>query len=220
MNLKCPVCGKESKQIHPSGFAMEVDDECIEWPEDGELVPTDEKIWCRREKMPQTDEVYTVKVTYPFQHELGEEFQTLFMPAYSYFNGWEERPEEIFKSAIVKCRLEQVLEEHIKHSWVKVVVLEVIPLYEICKTLPAVKYDENVAWSMEEYTNKFEYKCWKYYSWSCQSDVGGWALVFTDEEGVNHLILANDWLMCDTHTYCGNIILEQEVLEQFKRQKG
>lgn len=216
MILKCPVCGKEPKHKISSGFAMEVYDECVEWPEDGELVPTDEKFLCRQEKMPQTDEVYTVKVIYPFQRELGEEFQILFMPAYSYFNGWEECPEEIFESAIVRCRLEQVLEGHIKHSWVKVVVLEVIPLQEIYKTLPAVKYDENVAWSMEEYTDKLEYECWKYYSWNCQSDVGGWSLIFTDEAGMNHLVLANDWLMCDTHTYCGNIILEQEVLERFK----
>ena len=59
---------------------------------------------------------------------------------------------------------------------------------------------------------------WKYYSWNCEGDVGGWSLVYVDEACVNHLILSNEWMMCDEHTYCGNIILEQEVLDRFKKK--
>ena len=75
---------------------------------------------------------------------------------------------------------------------------------------------ENSTRLIEMCQDLFEYKCWKYYSWNCQGDVGGWALVYVDEACVNHLILANEWMMCDEYTYCGNIILEQEVLENLK----
>ena len=36
------------------------------------------------------------------------------MPGMAYFNGWDEAPEELFQSAVVKCRMNQVAEEHIK----------------------------------------------------------------------------------------------------------
>ena len=213
MIYKCPVCGNTPSHKKASGFALEVEDECIEWPEAGEIVPTDEKYWCRRNELPQVGELHTVKVTYPFNHELGEEFWVLFMPGLSYFNGWEEYPDEIAKSGIIKCRFEQILEEHIKHGWIQVTVLEVVPLAEVCKVLRAVNYDEDTDWNVEEYDDKLEYGCWKYYSWNCQGDVGGWSLIYTDEMGVHHIILRNQWLMCDSHTYCGNIILEKEALE-------
>lgn len=89
-------------------------------------------------------------------------------------------------------------------------ILEVIPLREISGILPAVQYDECVDWNIEQYKDKLEHGCWKYYSWSCQSDVGGWCLIHIDEAGVQHLVLVSDWLMRETNTYCGNIILQNE----------
>ncbi len=43
MIFKCPVCGNTPSHKTASGFALEVEDECIEWPEEGESVPTDEQ---------------------------------------------------------------------------------------------------------------------------------------------------------------------------------
>jgi len=65
-----------------------------------------------------------------------------------------------------------------------VTVLEVVHLAEVCKVLQAVNYDEDTDWNVKEYEDKLEYGCWKYYSWNCQSDVGGWSLIYTDETGV------------------------------------
>ena len=78
------------------------------------------------------------------------------MPGLSYFNGWDTAPEELFQSAVVKCRMEQMIEE----SWIKVTILEAIPLQEVSKRFPAVDNGENSAWRVTECENLFEYKYW------------------------------------------------------------
>jgi hypothetical protein len=213
MVFKCPVCGKVSKQKPDSDFTIELYENALDWPKNGEQIPLD-KYYDRLGTVPQVGEKRLVNVMYPFRQEIGEEFWNLFMPGMSYFNGWDTTPEELFQSAVVKCRMEQVIEE----SWIKVTILEAIPLQEVSKRFPAVDNGENSAWRVTECENLFEYKCWKYYSWNCEGDVGGWSLVYVDEACVNHLILSNEWMMCDEHTYCGNIILEQEVLDRFKKK--
>lgn len=218
MIFKCPVCDREPGQKPSLDFAIELYENAVDWPENGKQIPLDKKYYDRLQNMPQAGEKRIVRVTYPFHQEIGEEFWSLFMPGMSYFNGWEEAPEELFQSAVVKCCMEQVLEKHIKEGWIQVTILEVIPLQEIAKRFQAIENGENSAYFVTECEDLFEYKCWKYYSWNCQSDVGGWALVYVDEACVNHLILANEWLMCNEQTYCGNIILEQEVLERFQRK--
>lgn len=207
MMLKCPVCGKMPKQKHSTDFAIELYENALEWPEDGERIPIDKKYYDILGTAPHVGQKRFVKVRYPFHQKIGEDFWTLFMPWMSYLNGWDEAPEELYQSAIVKCRMEQVAEEYIRESWVKVTVLDVIPLQEVSKRFPAVENRENSAWLVTKYEDLFEYKCWKYFSWNCQGDVGGWSLVYVDELGVNHFILANEWIMCDEHTWCGNVIV-------------
>lgn len=216
MILKCPVCGKQPEKKMMSDFVIELYENAVDWPKNGEQIPADNKYFDRLGTAPQVGERRFVKVMYPFCQEIGEEFWCLFMPGMSYFNGWDTAPEELFLSAVVKCRMEKEKEEYINEGWINVTILEAIPLQEVYNRFPAVENGENSAWRVVECDELFEYECWKYYSWNCEGDVGGWSLVYVDETGVNHLILANDWMMCDEHTYCGNVILEQEVLEQFK----
>ena len=213
MVVKCPICGNVPKQKNELYFAVELYESALDWPKNGEQIPLD-KFYDRLEEMPQVGEKRFVNVMYPFHQEVGEEFWSLFMPGTSYFNGWDTAPEELFQSAVVKCCMEQVIEE----SWIEITILEVIPLHKISKKFPVVDNGENSAWRVTKCEDLFEYKCWKYYSWNCQGDVGGWSLVYVDEACVNHLILSNEWMMCDEHTYCGNIILEQDVFESFKRK--
>lgn len=216
MLFKCPVCGNLPKQKPVPDFEIELYENAVEWPENGEHIPLDKNYYERLGTAPQVGERRFVNVRYPFHQEIGDKFWCLFMPGMSYFNGWDEAPEELFLSAVVKCSMVQVEEENIKDGWIKVEILESISLQEVSKRFPSLENGENNAWRVTECEDLFEYKCWKYYSWNCQSDVGGWSLVYVDEGCVNHLILANEWTMCDEHTYCGNIVLEQEVLERFQ----
>lgn len=39
-----------------------------------------------------------------------------------------------------------------------------------------------------------------------------------DRDIIPYIHAENEWMMCDEHTYCGNIILEQEVLDRFKKK--
>lgn len=219
MKLKCNVCGAipEKRKLPKAGFVMVAYENCVEWPQLGEKVPTDETAgWQRLLTAPKVGDVHTVKVTFPFDVEVGGEFWTLFEPAYSYFNGWDEKPEEIAQSALVKCRLDRIVEEMIKHSWITISVQDVMMLSDISERIPAVCYDENVAWNIAEFEDKFEYENWTYYSWSGQGDVGGWSLVYTDSLGVHHLILNCEWGMHEDYVYCGNVIVELAELVKFK----
>lgn len=219
MNFKCGVCGATPtlRKTPKAGFAMVAYDNCIEWPWSEDEVPTDREAgWMRLSTPPKVGDVHTVKATFPFNFEIGEEFWTLFMPALSYLNGWEYKPEEIPQSALVKCRVESIIEEKLKYAWIEVRVQDVMMLSDIPDRLPAVSYDEQVDWTIAEFEDRLKYENWTYYDWNAQGDLGGWSLIYTDEAGVHHLILYAQWDFHEDTIYCGNIIVEPCELEKFQ----
>ena len=138
------------KAAKKAGFALTINDENIEWVKGRVDASTGEIIKDSWIEEPQPEETYIIKALPLFKCEAGEEFYGLFMPPLSYLNGWEEYPDDIAKSAIIRCCFEELLVEKIKHSWIKVKILEVIPLKEISGILPAVQYDESVDWNIEQ----------------------------------------------------------------------
>jgi hypothetical protein len=84
------------------------------------------------EEVPVVGEEYSVNVSKSMQTPPGESFWTLFQPAYSLINGWEESPSELGLSCLVHC---QALAE-IETDWQAVRVNDVAGIREIPRRFP------------------------------------------------------------------------------------
>lgn len=213
MQLKCKVCG-EREQIDRTvrkGFADIAYDEIIQWSDFYDNPPPlEETHWTRSNILPKIGEYRLVKVEFPFSFDIGEQFNALFTPAMSFFDGWEEYPEEIEQSAVVSCKLERVAAQNEYSAWISVKILKVIMFSDMYKVYPVIATRKALeAFDFPERINHFTYKNWSYYSYSVQGDLGEWKLVFTDDAGIRHLVLMGVWDFHTHNIYCGNIINER-----------
>lgn len=209
MNFKCKCCGQivDEKPRFVAGlseFAYNA-----EWLEAGEPVPPlEERFWARADALPKAGERRVIKVGFytPFNSELGERFNVLFQPANSALNGWSEAPEEIERSAIVSGVFEKIVSADEFQAFIEISVTRVTPLSELCRR-PFRKTESLFAGGFGKNVElEFAWRNWEYYSFDAQGDCGDWRLVFTDGEGVRHLILLCDWGWHGGHILFGNSV--------------
>lgn len=210
MQLKCKVCGQmaQTDRRVRAGLADIAYDEIIQWSDFDDHPPSlKETHWTRSSTLPKMGERRLVWVEFPFSFETGEQFNALFMPAMSFFNGWEDYPEDIERSAVVFCRFERIADKDEYSAWIWVEVLKVTMLSELHRVYPAVPSGEALeAFDFSAKIHHFDYGSWACYSFNIQGDLGEWKLIFTDDTGIRHLVLMGVW---DFHThlvYCGNIV--------------
>jgi hypothetical protein len=210
LSFLCSVCGKsgQPEKIVLEGFNIIAYDMMVEWSDftKDDNLESKGKFWERSMKIPIKNESKVVRVKFPFNFEIGESFWLLFVPGTSFFNGWEEHPEEIDQSAIVQCRFDDILYRNEHNTWIEIKILDVIPLLNIVEKFPSKK-DTGYLDSLKsnEYSNVFEYKHWIYYSWSAQGDLGGWGLIYKHSSGKNYMILFSEWSFHYDNVYCGNL---------------
>ena len=157
---------------------------------------------------PKTGDVRTVRVMLPFEEEIGSEFYMDYMPVSAYLDSFE-RAEQFEKSAVVKCRFIEIIAADDYNAWIKVKVLEVIMFPQLAEAFPAYKTDESLEdfWTGCSCTDiDAEDAPWKLISWNAQGDVYEGKVIFTDADGIAHIV----WLNVEdffTHiSYFGNII--------------
>lgn len=89
MKFKCRCCGEyvEQKTELIDGF-IKIAYNSFEWLDRNEEVPgLYDESWNRSEEFPNVDEHRYLKVRSPFYEESGDEFDVLYMPVASYWNG-------------------------------------------------------------------------------------------------------------------------------------
>ena len=178
----------------------------FEWLEAGESVPTlDEKIWTRSESVPKVGEKRFLKVSAPFNQDIGDCFNMLFSPALSALNGWEDYPEELSDSAVVVCKFEGIVQSDEYRAWIEVSVEGVIPLEDLHKHYPCVETTDAVGYGFD-LTLDFRHERWEFYSYSAQGDFGEWRLVYVDDNGLRHIVLIGEYSMHKDFVCCGNVI--------------
>ena len=212
LSFTCKACRK-TEQLQKTvlkGFEIIAYDNIVEWLDILKDVPAiNERIWARALAIPLCSELRPALVRFPFNFELGEHFWTLFMPAWSYLNGWRDYPHEISDSAIVKCRFENIITQSDDCAWVNLYVTEVIPLPTLCEKFPAVVCNKYLNGIKEiESHEVFEYKDWIEYSWSAQGDCGAWGLLYKSNIDNYHMVLYCEWGFHYSNVYCGNIIVD------------
>ncbi|ENW94682.1 hypothetical protein [Acinetobacter dispersus] len=214
--FQCKVCGSQEcrngdKEIN--GFDIIGYEVCVEWSESLNSIPekNENGWWMRLDKMPSLSENRVIHVQQPFNEDIGALFWTLYAPALSSLNGYEEYMEEIESSAFVKCKIESVLFSNDIEAWLKVSINEVKPLTEFSNLLPQ-RQEEISIWSLiYDLENDYiaRYKDWIYYSGQAQGDLGNWLIIKMIEQKP-YLVALGEWTFHQDAAYMCNMLLSDK----------
>lgn len=210
--FKCQYCNKyhEIKKEFPVGFSGWAYPD-MEWSDfEKDVPPLSEKYWERSDKVPKTGEFRIVKVQTPFEERIGDDFYLEYLPASVFFNDYENA-EQIQDSAIVHCRFEEIILADEYSAWIKIKVLKVILLPELSEIYPPYETDRD----LEEYGGMF--RCddiyvidadapWEDVYWTSEGEVGEDKMIYTDTNGIRHLVLMHFLFIDSTIIYFGNIV--------------
>lgn len=195
MIFKCTVCGSTETLSKSSGssFYDIAYDDILQWSDFNSIddVPDVEAKWERSDITPCEGTDRIVRANFPFNFEIGDTFHVLFMPALSFFNSWEEYPEEISQSAVVHCKFDEIISYNDKYAWIIIHIIKVTPLDKLHETYPQAIMEKFEPENKKRAT-LFEYGSWSIYYDSCE-DWGNWYLFFTDSNMEKHMILACRW---------------------------
>ncbi|MDU5145798.1 MAG: hypothetical protein E6230_26875 [Paenibacillus dendritiformis] len=215
--FKCRACKQvaEKNELDSRGFDIVAYEDMMDWSDFSQSVPgLDEQIWQRTITAPSKGEMKKVQVYFPFHMSVGETFWTLFRPALSSFNGWEEHPDEIGSSALVKCRFESILSKNEEKAWITLAIKEVLPLTEICDKLPEKEgagYLDGFKMFGASYVMK--YNEWILFDAGAQGDLGIWALV-RQHSKKSSLVAYGEWGFHSSLVYCANKVLPESELNE------
>ena len=211
--FRCRCCGayvKMNRNI-PRGFVGWAYDNA-EWSDLDENVPEpNENIWERSETAPKVGERRSVKVTSPFDENIGDCFFMEYEPWQIFVNGRDDAPDRIGEGMIVRCRLEKVLKRDEYSAWVRVCVTDAVGMSELAEKYSPAAADR----SFEEYScfdkcmdgnTVLKNNCWECISKNIQGDIGEEELIFTDKNNLRHTVLLNFYAIHESAAYFGNII--------------
>lgn len=183
-----------------------------EWLAKGEdIPPLDKDIWLRSDEFPQVGERRIIKVNAPFRADIGDCLSLLYLPANAALNDWDCAPEELELSAVVHGTFEKVISNDLYAAWTEIAVEEVIPFPELYKRYPCRKVSSLFEDGFGEYTAlDFRWNNWERYAFTAQGDCGEWRLIFTDSEGVRHLLMFCEYGLHGGYVQAGNAVCEAE----------
>ena len=171
---------------------------------------------------PQSGQTRTVKVTVPFRERIGNEFYMEYRPkSYHQFEHRYSTPEDCEGSAIVRCRFTEILASNREEAWIRVLVLDVTMFPQLlvsCETYetdrPLVNFGGLTESRGIDLYVPFSQDPWKVIVLSAQGDVVETKTIYTDENGVNHLILMCECVYGQYLAHFGNIISTRIRAEQ------
>lgn len=115
--------------MSPSRVCLSGFGDCVQWLARADAAGAQAALL---DRMPSIGETHALVVRKPFHAEAGQPFWCLYLPALSFMNGWSEHPDEIVKSALVRCDLQ----DQADGVHVHVTVIDVLPLNRISARFP------------------------------------------------------------------------------------
>ena len=160
--------------------------------------------------IPAAGQIRTVRVQLPFEEEIGNEFYMDYLPVSAFLDSFDTA-EQFERSAIVKCRFAEIIASDEFNAWIKVEVLDVVMFPQLVKVYSEYKTSETleVFWTMCTCVDTDAADgAWELMSWNAQGDIYEGKVIYTDADGVRHIV----WLNIEdffTHiSYFGNIVQE------------
>ncbi len=225
INFQCPTCGNDTKN-EISGyleFSIAGYDDVVLWSDLASEIPqaNESGWWSRSDKLPQIGEERVVNVRHPFNEALNGEFWTLYTPALSSINGWDEHPEEIEQSAFIKCRATNILAQTETEGWVQVEVMDCIRLNEVTRKFSAKNEPHPLFQRIFEFPSRIiqSFGKWQLYQGNAQGDLGNWLLI----ELVNdkpHVVAIGEWSFHQNVAYLGNVVLMDRTYQEMVERCG
>lgn len=205
MNFLCTCCKQritlnkqyrhflEGARIHDLAYHME-------WPvfDDEELAkPVTERKWSDRNIQPQAGDMRILRVKKPFDEAPGAVFTNIYEPWQMFYNGWEsaESPADIGEACAVLCRFGEVLWADDFTAYITVEILHTVPLCRLHEVIPETvtdrKFFEDFGFGAAETEYADAHLLCR--SWSAQGDLGDMQLIYTDDGGRRHELLAGSF---------------------------
>ena len=197
----------EGAGIHDIGYHLA----WMECKQEELSLPVQDRQWLHTNQIPMIGENRILKVTAPFDEELGDTFTTIFEPWQMFLNGWEyaDSPDDIGKACAVLCRFDEILWSDDFSAIISVRVLNTVPLDLLYTVIPVTVTDyrffEKFGEDEEVWTEyEDEHRLYRY--WSAQGDVSQMQLIYTDDQGIRHEVLTSWYAMHDDFYYFGNAV--------------
>jgi hypothetical protein len=168
---------------------------------------------------PARDAEHWLAVGKPFHAALGQEIWCLYQPPLSYYNGWDDRPEELARSALARCKMLAFRDVRAHSALVHVLVTDVLAFPQIVERLPvgetigASLLDQLVPPVRRQAARLGRFS---YLDFNLESDVGTWAVIERREDR-EYLIVAGEWGWHEDHLFAGNSPLDAEAAQALHR---
>lgn len=163
------------------------------------------------DEKPEAGKSYVACVRHPFIAQKGEPFWFLHQPPYSLFNGWDEKPEEIYESLLLHAVLDRVLHRGKDFALIVITIQEVLRVSELHERFSETRDEKVFSAFDDEFARRAQWARWLnyvYVFWDLESDVGIWWLFRQDEiyarEPQYRLVLQGHWGWHDELVWAGN----------------
>jgi hypothetical protein len=193
--------------------------DCAMWGDFDENLPTNTQS-PYSDEAPEAGAKRTMYVYEPFRAVSGDPVWVLYRARDSQSNGWEDRPEDIDSSALVRCDLVEVLNNRVNAAWIAVKVLEVVPLPDLVNRFdessggeiplaPAGRVtrsrrgETSIAPCRNPPHSITRTEHWLLLDWNLEGDIGEWILCRKTVRGYS-LVLYGFWALLENYLLAGN----------------
>jgi hypothetical protein len=171
---------------------------------------------------PSVGETHWLSVGKPFHATRGEMVWCLYLPPLAFYNGWDNQPDEIAGSAIVRCEMLGFRNRADRSALAEIRVCDVLKLPEIAKRLPegepisASELDRIVS-----PTRRDAVRCgsFTHLSMNFEGDLGAWAVIETRRDR-EVLIAAGEWGWHEDFLLAGNAPLDADAAAALRAMLG
>lgn len=218
LSFICRACQLDTGSVLPRtpswaahwGFAG-----CIRWLPEPPAVGSDTLPPLCLPEAPSPGEEHWLCVRMPFHAALDHEIWCLYQPPLSYYNGWEDRPDELARSALARCKVLGLRDVRADSALVHVLVGDALAFPEIGERFPV---GETIGALLLEQTvppvrrHAVRQGNFSYLSADLEGDVGAWAVIET-RRNREFLIVAGEWGWHEDHLFAGNSPLDAEATQ-------
>jgi hypothetical protein len=172
--------------------------------------------------LPQSPDVGTEQwlvVGKPFHAALGQDVWCLYQPPLAYYNGWDDRPDELARSALAQCKVLGFGDVRDHSAIVHVRITDVLAFSQIgarlaaSETIGASQLEQLVPSVRREASRLGNFS---YLDFNFEGDAGTWAIIERRQDR-EFLIIAGEWGWHEDYLFAGNSPLDAEATQALHR---
>ena len=222
LSFVCDACQLDTGTVVPNtpswatlwGFSG-----CIRWHVEPPTADVDALSPLCLPEAPAAGAEHWLAVGKPFHAALEQDIWCLYQPPLSYYNGWDDRPDELVRSALARCKVLALRDVRTYSAIVHVRVTEVIAFPRIGERFPV---GETIGVSLLEQIvppvrrQAARLGAFSYLDFNLESDVGTWAVIERRQDR-EFLVVAGEWGWHEDHLFAGNSPLDAEAAQALHR---